>query len=107
LNSGAEGIRRAPDRRFIERQRNIFYDTDGISESQEEVIRLCAKCPGTFKIDSHASTGYRVLGIHLPWSSCPECREQALLWFDKSYGDRYYAVYLQDMDRDEYTVRVA
>ncbi len=93
-------------RGFIERQRNIFYDTDGISENQGEVIRVCAKCPGTFKIDSHASTGYRILGIHLPWGACPECRDQALQWFDKVYGERYYAVYLQDMDRDEYTVRI-
>ncbi len=94
-----------PDGPYMERTRSIFYDTDGISETQKEVIRICEDCPGVFRINSHASTGYHILGIHVPWGACDECRDQAQNWFD--YPDDYfYAVYLQDMDRDAYTVKV-
>ena len=96
-----------PSSGLQQRHRNIFYDTDGITESQDEVVRLCTRCPGSFRIDSRATTGYRILGIHIPWGACPQCREQGLAWFEKEEGDRYFAVYLQDMDSDEYCVKVS
>lgn len=94
-----------PEKRpFMERHRNIFYDTDGISENQHEVFRYCDECPGAFKLDSSASTGYRVLGIHLPHGACKSCRDQGMDWYKKP-GGGYYAVYLQDMDKDQYLSR--
>jgi len=94
-----------PDKPYVERSRNIFYDTDGISENQKEVVKTCNDCPGVFRVDSSASSGYHILAIHLPWGACTACREQAQEWFDRP-DDNYYAVYLQDMDRDEYTVNI-
>jgi acetoin utilization deacetylase AcuC-like enzyme len=88
------------------RHRNIFYDTDGISETQDETVRVCNDCPGSYRIDSRATTGYRIMGVHIPWGACPRCREQGLKWYEDAEGDRYYAVYLQDMDNDEYCVKV-
>jgi acetoin utilization deacetylase AcuC-like enzyme len=98
-----EGLR--PERRpFVERFRNIFYDTDGITENQQEVFRYCDTCPGTFKLDSAASTGYRILGIHMPHGACKACRDQGMSWYNNP-DDSYYAVYLQDMDQDQYLSR--
>jgi hypothetical protein len=98
-----EGLR--PERRsFVERTRNIFYDTDGITENQQEVFRYCDTCPGTFKLDSAASTGYRILGIHMPHGACKACRDQGMSWYNNP-DDSYYAVYLQDMDQDQYLSR--
>ena len=94
-----------PNRPFVERDREIFYDTDGISERQGEVLRVCEDCAGVFKVDSYATTGYHILGIHLPWGACEKCRDQAMQWFDKP-GGSFYAVYLQDMDHDEYTTKI-
>lgn len=91
-------------RPFVERSRSIYYDTDGISENQEEVFRYCDACPGTFRIDSSASTGYHILGVHIPHGACDTCRDQGMSWFEKA-DHRYYAVYLQDMDRDIHTFR--
>ena len=74
-----------PERRpFVERSRNIYYDTDGISENQEEVFRYCDACPGTFRIDSSASTGYHILGVHIPHGACDACRDQGMSWFEKA-----------------------
>lgn len=92
-------------REYEHSQRSIFYDTDGISENQDETIRMCRECPGTFRIESTASTGYKVLCIHLPWGACKKCRATAEKWFDHP-GGSYYAVYLQDMDQDEYRVKL-
>ena len=100
---GRAGLR--PERReFVERFRSIYYDTDGISENQNEAFRFCDKCPGVFKLDSAASTGYHILGIHMPHGVCQACRDLGQGWFDNP-EERYYAVYLQDMDQDEYTVK--
>ncbi|HPX49162.1 MAG TPA: histone deacetylase [Deltaproteobacteria bacterium] len=95
-----------PQEEFFRRSRNIFYDTDGISENQHEVVRVCTECPGAYRIDSSASTGYHVLAIHIPWGACSRCREQGLAWFEKPDRKNYYAVYLQDMDNDEYSVKI-
>lgn len=98
-----EGLR--PERRpFVERFRNIFYDTDGITENQQEVFRYCDACQGTFKLDSAGSTGYRILGIHMPHGACKACRDQGMSWYNNP-DDSYYAVYLQDMDQDQYLSR--
>lgn len=91
---------------IVRRSRNIFYDTDGISESQQESVRVCTDCPGAYKIDSSASTGFHILAVHIPWGACPRCREQGRAWFDRPGRHNYNAVYLQDMDNDEYTVKV-
>ncbi len=92
------------------RSRNIYYDTDGINERQNETLRCCQKCAGTYSIDSKASNGYHVLCIHLPWNACDECRDQAETWFNDveflAYNEAYYGAFLQDMDRDEYLVKL-
>ena len=100
---GRAGLR-PEHKEFVERFRSIYYDTEGISENQNEVFRYCEKCPGVFKLDSAASTGYHILGIHMPHGVCQTCRDLGQGWFDNPDG-RYYAVYLQDMDQDQYTVK--
>ena len=87
----------------MSRQRSIYYDTDSISEIQQESLRLCPNCAGALRIDTSATTGSHVLCIHLPRTACAECRAQAEAWFAE--GERSYsAVYLQDLERDEYRV---
>lgn len=90
---------------FAERQRSIYYDTDGISETQNETLRFCPDCPGAFKIDTQASSGYRVLCVHIPHGACDACRRQGNDWFDSANG-RFYAAYLQDMDKDGYQINI-
>jgi acetoin utilization deacetylase AcuC-like enzyme len=100
---GRDGLK--PERKPVfERYRSIYYDTDDISENQNEVLRFCDACPGTFKLDSSATTGYHILGIHIPHGACQACRQQGQDWFDHP-DKNYNAVYLQDMDQDKYVVR--
>lgn len=95
---------RPPSRPYFERSKSIYYDTDSIAERQHETIKGCPHCPGAVRIDSAASTGRRILGVHLPRRACEACRSQAYRWYEEP-RDTYGAVYLQDMDKDEFLSR--
>jgi hypothetical protein len=98
------GLRPEP-RPFFERSRAIFYDTDSIQERQHEVLRGCGECKGALRIESTASTGYRVLAVHVPRGACGACRDQAAAWYDRA-DEGFYAAYLQDQDLDEFTMKL-
>ena len=91
------------------REKNIFYDTDGIYESQQETVRVCDACPGWLRIDSRARGGgagrRRVWLISIPWAACQQCAEEAR----EQYHDMvrtptapYDWLYLQDLCADMY-----
>lgn len=63
---------------FFRRQRQIYYDTDNISENQEEFIRLCPSCAG-WRLIYTVSTKNRspVAAVLLPWISCSSCQTEA------------------------------
>ena len=88
----------------MERKRDIFYDTDGIQERQNEKIRCCSRCAGVFAVSSTASTGQHIMGVHIPMEVCPECRKTGLDWFQEGRKGAFRHVYLQDRDRDIYDV---
>ena len=87
-----------------ERRRDIFYDTDGIQERQNERIRCCPHCAGALAIASTASTGQHILGVHIPMAACPACRKTGMKWFQEGRKGAFRYVYLQDRDRGLYDV---
>ena len=89
---------------ILERKRDIFYDTDGIQERQNEKIRCCSHCAGSFAISSTASTGQHIMGVHIPMEACPACRKTGLEWFQAGREGAFRTVYLQDRDRGLYDV---
>jgi len=87
---------------FDERKRNIFYDTDGIHESQREKIRICPNCSGTFKIDSTSDRGSHIIAVHIPRKACRKCRELGYKWYDTANKDSFDIAFLQDRTEDKY-----
>ncbi len=85
---------------YMRRDKNIFYDTDMISEYQEETVRICDECGGLVTIDSQASTGNRVFAVIIPGQSCPVCRRKGEELFESTAGNRYDFIYFQDRDRN-------
>jgi acetoin utilization deacetylase AcuC-like enzyme len=81
---------------ILERDRNIFYDTDMIREKQHEKIRRCRSCAGALSIESSSSVGRRIAGIHIPRDACHPCQETALEWYEKARRGSFNYVYLQD-----------
>ncbi len=85
-----------------QRQRNIFYDTDGIHESQIEEIRICSDCAGALRIESTSDRGVHVLAVHIPRKACADCKATGYDWYDAADTDRFDHIFLQDRPEDAY-----
>ncbi|MFZ7112626.1 MAG: histone deacetylase [Desulfatiglandales bacterium] len=82
---------------LIQRVSNVYYDTDGIRETQNEKIRFCSDCAGVLGIESRASTGHSILAVHIPRRACRKCQETGRSWFDSAVkGKSFDHAYLQD-----------
>ena len=90
----------------VSRTRDIYYDTDGIQESQQEKIRCCEACAGALAVESRSSKGFHVLGVHIPRGACDPCREKGLAWFEEASTGRFDRVYLQDRTTGTYESRI-
>ncbi|MHC1727632.1 MAG: histone deacetylase [Syntrophobacteraceae bacterium] len=88
-----------------QRDRNIYYDTDGILESQGEVLRVCHDCSGLLTIDSQTDSGRRIFAVHIPRKACGECRETGYKLYDSTDIKRYNRIFLQDRTTDQYFTR--
>lgn len=91
--------------KFAKRERNIFYDTDQILETQRENLRVCPECSGVLSIDSGSDRGRRLYAVHIPRKACKECQELGYEWFNKFAGKHFDRVFLQDRTQDRYLVK--
>ena len=93
------------DKKFVQRKRDIFYDTDGISEVQKEGICVCSDCAGALRIDSKSDIGNHVLALHIPRKACGSCKDQGYAWYESKESDDFDMVMLQDRTEDKYFVK--
>jgi len=56
------------------RHKNIYYDTDDITEAQTEELFLCGSCRGLLKVVSRTTKNPACLGIEVPIGACDACR---------------------------------
>ncbi len=84
------------------RTRTLFYDTDGIQESQSEQIQLCPDCAGALRIDSSSDRGAHILAVHIPRKACSKCKEIGHRWYDEASLGHFDNIYLQDRTEDKY-----
>ncbi len=82
--------------------RNIFYDTDGIRESQSEHIQICPDCAGALRLDSSSDRGAHILAVHIPRKACPKCKDIGYRWYDEADRGQFDGIYLQDRTEDKY-----
>jgi hypothetical protein len=92
---------------FYKRSRQIYYDTDDISEQQQEEIRRCDECSGYRVIlsvaDKWRHSGKKVGAVIIPWHVCKRCRDEAGNAFERLKANRELGnVYLQDQEKDRY-----
>jgi len=87
---------------FSERSKRIFYDTDGILENQNEVLRVCQDCSGVFRIESSSDRGKKILAVHVPRNACKICSDIGREWFDTADEETFDQVFLQDRPNDEF-----
>ena len=101
LSRGVEADKN-PDGEIITRQRNIFYDTDAIQETQTERVRRCRTCAGALSIQTSSTRGFSALCVHIPRHACEPCVRQARAWAEAGAGKG--RVLVQDRARKTYEV---
>jgi len=84
------------------RTRNIYFDTDGILESQIEQIQICPVCAGALRIDSSSDRGTHILAVHVPRKACQKCRQIGHDWYEAADRRQYDMIFLQDRTQDRF-----
>ncbi|MCK4259192.1 MAG: histone deacetylase [Halanaerobiales bacterium] len=95
---------------FYQRKRKIFYDTDYISEEQNEIVKVCetTDCHGFLLIESigvHLNYGKKVpvMAVVIPRLACKDCQEIARNKYNEYCQKKEYQyIYLQDQANEEY-----
>lgn len=62
---------------FWLRERDVYYDTDGIREMQREELRDCPDCPGLLRIHTRTQNRPWNQCVHVPRQACAVCAEAA------------------------------
>jgi len=83
---------------FMKRKKNIYYDTDGIRETQMESILRCKECPGLFSLETYSTVYPLSLGIEIPIGACPNCRKEGVKLLNSAKKSGTYAT-IQVIDR--------
>ncbi|NLE13597.1 MAG: histone deacetylase [Clostridiales bacterium] len=86
----------------VKRNRRVYYDTDGIFESQVQEFRPCPDCPGVDSIKSRNDLGASLIGFTIPRKACPACQKAGYDLFEKAKGLDVKKRFLQDLVRDEF-----
>jgi len=89
------------DVNYVKRPRRVYYDTDGILETQVQNFKICNKCSGVNTIESRSDRGYHIFAITIPRDACPNCIDEGYKLY-KNASSHYTNVYLQDRVNDEY-----
>lgn len=85
---------------WYSRAKDIYYDTDGIAESQIESVRLCDNCSGIVHIDTWSSANPLSFCLEIPQTACPRCRDEGYDMFAKARRNANYR-YLKLINRLE------
>lgn len=89
---------------YYQRERRIFYDTDGILENQQEKFKICPRCSGVNTIASQSDQGEDILAIMIPRQACSTCIDEGYgLWEDQE--GNYRRIYLQDRVNDHFLTK--
>jgi hypothetical protein len=62
---------------FFVRHRDIFYDTDSITEQQVEKLRDCPNCRGYLWVETRSPRNPLSLGVEIPAGACDKCVRDA------------------------------
>lgn len=88
------------DKKYVKQDRYVYYDTDGISEEQREITKVCDECSGLSVVESRSDRGYHVTAVIIPRNACPRCYEEGLEEYEKKLKNGNQMVFLQDKKND-------
>jgi hypothetical protein len=85
------------------RRKNIFYDTDGIRESQNESVMRCDKCPGVWSLETSSTVYPLSIGIEIPFGACKSCEKEGMRLLEQvKKSGKYKTIQVIDRVKKEY-----
>ena len=100
-NKDEEGREKFKGIEIVEKSKQIYYDTDDITENQVQHFKICKMCSGVNWINSRSDSGYKILAITIPRDACSSCIDEAYGMYENP-RIRLTNVYLQDRVNDKY-----
>lgn len=84
------------------RHKDIYYDVDGITEAQTEMVRQCEACRGLVKVETRSTNNPLCLGIEVPSGACDACRAEGYKLLEESQlkGGYRYIQFVNRRDKD-------
>lgn len=84
------------------RHKDIYYDTDAISEAQTEMVFMCEDCRGLMKYETRSTNNPLCLGIEVPQGACRTCADLGYKMLEDSQikGQYRYIQFINRKDRD-------
>lgn len=86
----------------VKRNRQIYYDTDAIMETQTQTFNICDNCSGIDLIDSRSDKGDHIYAITIPRKACQQCISRGYSKYKEASLRDFTNVYLQDKAGDNY-----
>ena len=83
---------------WYSRNKDIYYDTDNISESQIESVRLCDSCGGVVRIETWSTANPLSCCVEIPRFACPACQGLGQQLFEEAKKQPNYR-YVRLLDR--------
>src|SRR5690625_5214743 len=90
---------------IIEKPQHIYYDTDGISETQTQYFTVCHKCSGVSTIKSRNDRRESLFAITIPRDACTTCIDQGYKLYKDTTEGNHRKVYIQDQINNFYDSR--
>jgi acetoin utilization deacetylase AcuC-like enzyme len=88
---------------FYVRSKEIFYDTDQITEHQVESLRDCPDCRGWIRYESTSNRNPKSLGVEVPLTACARCEGEGRREYAQACeGNAYFRVQLINRRSKEY-----
>ena len=87
---------------FFSRTKDVYYDTDHISESQLESVVVCDQCPGAVKIDVWSTVNPLSCCIEIPQRACDRCLRIGLRLLEDAHvkGNYRYVQLINRRDKE-------
>ncbi len=80
------------------RMKDVYYDTDGIRESQVETVILCGDCSGAVKTDVWSTFNPLSCCVEIPQNACDRCATAGRRWLEEAHVKGNYRI-IQMIDR--------
>ncbi|HMK43602.1 MAG TPA: histone deacetylase [Dissulfurispiraceae bacterium] len=78
---------------FVTRAKNIFYDTDMISDYQIESVLVCEACAGLLRFESRSSLHDPAYCIEIPLGACDRCKTRGLEMFEEAKRKKKFSFF--------------